>query len=173
MIHAFAFAGHFGLDQAWRLPAKDWDWGNHSKRRWDPPMAIAINQFSLEGSDWLTRSVWGSPESLLRSSITSMRTSHSLGWSSIRETNLLKKTRQSNQCKTLGLNVVPWWCHDDAMMIRWLCAGDALMMRSWCADDALMMCWWCAYDALMMRSWCTDDALMMHWWCGNDAMMMR
>ena len=83
------------------------------------------------------------------------------------------ETRQSKQCKTLGLNVVPWWCHDDAMMIHWLCAGDALMMRSWCADDALMMCWWCAYDALMMRSWCTDDALMMHWWCGNDAMMMR
>ena len=85
MIHALAFAGHFGLDQAWRLPAKDWDWGNHSKRRWDQPMAIAITQFSLEGSDWLTRSVWDSPESSLRSSTRSMRTSHSSGWSPIGE----------------------------------------------------------------------------------------
>ena len=41
----------------------------------------SLSQFYLEGSDWLTRSVWDSPENLPRSSTRSTRTSHSSGWS--------------------------------------------------------------------------------------------
>ena len=81
-----------------------------------------------------------------------------------------KETRHNKQCKTLGIDVVPW-SPDDALMMQWWCSNDALMMHWWCTDDALMMCWWCPDETLMMHLWCSDDAVMMHWWCADDVLI--
>ena len=67
--------------------------------------------------------------------------------------------------------MMPWWCHNNAMMKRWWLTDDVLMVPWRCPYDVLMRLWWYHDDAPIMHWWCTDDALFVHWLCTEYNMM--
>ena len=62
----------------------------------------------------------------------------------------------------IGAMMVPWWCHDCAMIC-------AMMVPWWCHDGAMMVPWsvpWWCHDGAMI------GAMMVTWWCHDGAMMV-